>query len=131
MVTAVMLGFTNAPLFMIRAAITSAAAANIELAINCGVLRTELLEIAGVRRRNVPCVRLAMADWRAADNRVSRASDKDTVGRAGPADDLPTVCAIATGLPSRVSNATIVITFCMIGSPEIGARRYSRRGPDA
>ena len=67
MVTAVMLGFTNAPLFMIRAAITSAAAANIELAINCGVLLTDMLEIAGVLRRNVLRMRLAMANWRAGD----------------------------------------------------------------
>ena len=48
-------------------AINSAAATNIELAVDCGVLRTGLFEIAGVLRRNVPRVRLAVADWRAAD----------------------------------------------------------------
>jgi hypothetical protein len=50
-----------------RTSLTSAAAANIELAINCGVLRTDVLDIAGVLRRNVTRTRLAVADWRAAD----------------------------------------------------------------
>jgi hypothetical protein len=56
-----------------RAPLTSAAAANIELAINCGVLRTDILDIAGVLRRNVTRARLAVADWRVADqSRVVR-----------------------------------------------------------
>ena len=46
-------------------------------------------------------------------NRVSRVSDEGPVGRAGPTDDLalPMVCAIAAGLSSRASNATVVIKF--------------------
>jgi hypothetical protein len=50
-----------------RTPITSTAAANIELSINCGVLLTDMLEIAGVLRRNVLRMRLAMANWRAGD----------------------------------------------------------------
>src|SRR5258708_40271815 len=60
-------------------------------------------------------------------NRVSCGSDGSAVGLAGLADDLalPMVCAIAAGLASRVSNATVVIKL-RIGPPEI-ACRYSRR----
>jgi AcrR family transcriptional regulator len=47
-----------------RTPIPSTAAANIELAINCGVLRIDVLEIVGTLRRNVPRMRLAMANCR-------------------------------------------------------------------
>jgi hypothetical protein len=49
---------------------------------------------------------------------------------AGAADGftVPTVCPIAARLPSKVSNATVLMKFRMIASPEIDARRYSRRG---
>jgi hypothetical protein len=46
---------------------TSAAPANVELAINRGVLLTDVLEIAGVLRWNVTRMRLAVADRRTAD----------------------------------------------------------------
>jgi hypothetical protein len=47
---------------------TSAAPANVELAINRGVLLTDVLEIAGVLRWNVTRImRLAVADRRTAD----------------------------------------------------------------
>jgi hypothetical protein len=61
-------------------------------------------------------------------NRVSRISE-DTAGLAGPADALafPMVCATAARLPSRASNANVLINFRMIGFPEIAARRYSLR----
>src|SRR5260370_41537480 len=45
--------------------VISAAAANVELAINRGVLLTDTLEIAGVLRWNVARVGLAVADRRA------------------------------------------------------------------
>jgi hypothetical protein len=52
---------------------TSASAANIELAINRSVLRTHMLEIVRVLRWNITRVRLAVADWRDADqSRVLR-----------------------------------------------------------
>src|SRR5258708_11516495 len=47
--------------------VDSAAATDIKLAIDGGVLRTELLEMAGGLRGDVRRVRLAVADWRAAD----------------------------------------------------------------
>jgi hypothetical protein len=46
---------------------TSAAAAYVELAINFGVLRTDMLKIAGILRWNVTDTRLAVADRRVAD----------------------------------------------------------------
>jgi hypothetical protein len=54
-------------------------------------------------------------------NRASSVSDEDTAGLAGSTDDVPPpiVCAIAAGLPSRVSNAAVVIRLRIIGSPEI------------
>src|SRR5258708_35111996 len=60
-------------------------------------------------------------------NRVSCVRDGSPVGLAGLADDLalPMVCAIAAGLSSRVSNATVVIKRG-IGPAEI-ACRYCRR----
>ena len=45
----------------------SAAAANNELAINRGILLADMLEIAGVLRWNVACMRLAVANRRATD----------------------------------------------------------------
>ena len=59
------------PPFIIRAAINSAAAADNELAIDCGVLLREAFQIAGVLRRHVARMRLAVADRRpAAQSRV-------------------------------------------------------------
>jgi hypothetical protein len=56
-----------------RTPIASASAANFEPVINRGILRTDMLELVGVLRRNVTRVRLAMADWRAPDqSRVLR-----------------------------------------------------------
>ena len=52
--------------FITRAALASAAAADNELAIDCGVLLSEALEIAGVLRRHVAHTRLAVADRRLA-----------------------------------------------------------------
>ena len=75
MVTAVMPGVKSRTrgCFIIRATLTSAAAANSELPIDRGVLRTDMFEIAGVLRRNVIRVRLAVANWRTADkSRVLR-----------------------------------------------------------
>src|ERR1700737_2904381 len=63
-------------------------------------------------------------------HRVSRVNDERAVGLTGPADDpaFPLVCAIAAGLSSRASNATVLIKLLMIGPPEISAFRDSRCG---
>src|SRR5260370_9688617 len=45
----------------------SAAAANFEIAINCGVLLADMLEIAGVFRWNATSMRLTVATRRTAD----------------------------------------------------------------
>ena len=50
-----------------RTPVASASAANFKPAINCGVLRTNMLESVGVLRRHATRVRLAMTDWRVAD----------------------------------------------------------------
>jgi hypothetical protein len=52
--------------------LTSAAAANVELAIDRCVLFADMLEIAGSLGWNVGVVRLAVADRRAADQRRAR-----------------------------------------------------------
>ena len=57
----------NAKLTLIRTAFTSAAATNIELTVNRGVLCTEPCDILGVLGEKVTCAWLAVADWRAAD----------------------------------------------------------------
>jgi hypothetical protein len=61
------LSLSHAGRSLFGAPITSAAAANIELAIKRGVFRIDMLDIAAVLRRNVTRTRLAVADWRAAD----------------------------------------------------------------
>src|SRR5712664_1337133 len=48
--------------FITRAALTSAATADNEFAIDCGVLLSEAFEIAGVLRRYVARLRLTVAD---------------------------------------------------------------------
>src|SRR5258708_2538430 len=78
----------------------SAAAANFEIAIN-GVLLADMLEIAGVFRCNVTCMRLTVANRRAADRsrvlhqrrRRGRACEPSRGCRAS--DGLRNCCAIA------------------------------------
>jgi hypothetical protein len=50
--------------------LASAAAANVELAINYGVLVSDMREIAGVLRWNVTRMRLAVPDRRVDQSRV-------------------------------------------------------------
>src|SRR6202011_5514655 len=98
--------------------VTSAAAANIELAIDRGVLLSDMLEIAGVLRWNVTRMGWRCPTGAPPINRVFCASIGVTVELADPVDDvaLPTVCAIVARLPSRASNTVILIKFCMIRS---------------
>jgi hypothetical protein len=79
----------------------SAAAANNEPAINRGILLADMLDIAGVLRRNVACMRLAVANRRATDQ-SRRFHQRRRRGRAcGPSkgcrasDGLRNCCAIA------------------------------------
>src|SRR6478672_6644228 len=108
----------------------SAAAANFELAINCGVLLADMLEIAGVFRWNVTCMRLTVANRRAADRsrvlhqrrRHGRACEPSRGCRAS--DGLRNCCAIAE--LSQQHNYSDQVSHDSI-SPVWDT--FSRRGP--
>jgi hypothetical protein len=108
----------------------SAAAANNELAINRGVLLADMLEIAGVFRWNVTCVRLTVANRRAADRsrvlhqrrRRGRACEPSRGCRAS--DGLRNCCAIAE--LSQQHNYSDQVSHDSI-SPVWDT--FSRRGP--
>src|SRR5882672_7226416 len=108
----------------------SAAAANFELAINCGVLLADMLEIAGVFRWNVTFMRLTVANRRAADRsrvlhqrrRRGRACEPSRGCRAS--DGLRNCCAIAE--LSQQHNYSDQVSHDSI-SPVWDT--FSRRGP--